>query len=233
MGKCTNTYSITLRSKIGNGIQAAEEKLTNKESPARRSEKAGVMNFTREMVSALLMAFIAIVYVIQAFRIPTGSMENSLLVGDFLLGLKFMYGAPVLPFVYTKFPGITDPKPGDIVIFKYPGADSKDYIKRCVGLPGDTVELKNDILYVNDEPVEEPYRLLETSYVGHRANFGPVRVPEGNLFMLGDNRHNSSDSRVWGMLDMKYLKGKAMVIYFSWDFDKRFPRFTRMGKLIH
>jgi signal peptidase I len=126
---------------------------------------------------------------------------------------------------------VRGPKRGDVIVFKHP-TEKKDYIKRCIGLPGDTVELKNDVLYVNDQPVDEPYKLLETSYVGHRANFGPVKVPEGKLFMMGDNRHNSSDSRVWGMLDMKYLKGKAMVIYFSWDFDKRFPRFSRMGKLI-
>ena len=105
---------------------------------ARRSEKAGVFHFTKDMVSALVMALIAIVYVIQAFKIPTGSMENSLLVGDFLLGLKFIYGAPVLPFMYKKLPGFTDPKPGDVIIFKYPGSDKKDYIKRCVAGPGQT-----------------------------------------------------------------------------------------------
>lgn len=122
----------------------------------RRSEKAGVMNFTREMVSALLMALVAIVYVIQAFKIPTGSMENSLLVGDFLLGLKFLYGAPVLPFFYTKFPGITSPKPGDVIIFRYPGADKKDYIKRCVAGPGQTVEIKDRKVFVDDVELRMP-----------------------------------------------------------------------------
>ncbi|MBD3393303.1 MAG: signal peptidase I [Chitinivibrionales bacterium] len=124
----------------------------------RRSEKAGVLNFTKEMVSALVMAFIAIVYVIQAFRIPTGSMENSLLVGDFLLGLKFIYGAPVLPFTYAKFPGLTDPKPGDIIIFKYPGTDRKDYIKRCVAGPGQTVQIAEKILIVDNDTIPLPPR---------------------------------------------------------------------------
>ena len=103
-------------------------------SSARRSEQAGIFHFLREMGSALIMALIAIVYVIQAFKIPTGSMENSLLVGDFLLGLKFMYGAPILPFshelgINQRFPAVTDPKTGDVIIFKYPGSDKKDYIK--------------------------------------------------------------------------------------------------------
>ncbi len=133
-----------------------EEKTTVKSTTSpeeRRSEKAGILNFTREMVSALLMAFVAIVYVIQAFKIPTGSMENSLLVGDFLLGIKFIYGAPVFPFAYTKFPGITKPKPGDIVIFKYPGSDPKDYIKRCVAGPGQTIEIKQKNVYIDGEKI--------------------------------------------------------------------------------
>jgi len=197
----------------------------------RGSETKDVaMEWIKSIVIALILALITRATVVQAFRIPTESMKETLLRGDFLLVNKFIYGSQI-PFTDIRLPKIRAPKRGDVIVFKHP-TEKKDYIKRCVGLPGDTVELKNDVLYVNDEPVDEPYRFLETSYVGHRANFGPVRVPEGKLFMLGDNRHNSSDSRVWGMLDMKYLKGKAMVIYFSWNFDKRFPRFTRFGKLI-
>jgi signal peptidase I len=119
---------------------------------ARRSEKAGVFHFTKDMVSALVMALIAIVYVIQAFKIPTGSMEKSLLVGDFLLGLKFIYGAPVAPFLYAKFPGFTKPKPGDVIIFKYPGPEKKDYIKRCVAGPGQTIRV--DDMKVNVDGVD-------------------------------------------------------------------------------
>ncbi len=188
------------------------------------------MEWIKSIVIALILALITRATVVQAFRIPTGSMKETLLRGDFLLVNKFIYGSQI-PFTDIRLPKLRGPKRGDVIVFKHP-TEQKDYIKRCVGLSGDTVELKNDVLYVNEEPVDEPYRLLETSYVGHRANFGPVKVPEGKLFMLGDNRHNSADSRVWGMLDEKYLKGKAMVIYFSWDIDKHFPRFTRMGKLI-
>ena len=215
---------------------SSNKKSSGRGKRPRKGKKAGsgtrdvVMEWVKSIVIALILALITRATVVQAFRIPTESMRDTLLRGDFLLVNKFIYGSQI-PFTDIRLPRVRDPKRGDVIVFKHPTA-KKDYIKRCIGLPGDTVELKNDVLYVNDQPVDEPYRLLETSYVGHRANFGPVKVPEDRLFMLGDNRHNSSDSRVWGMLDTKYLKGKAMVIYFSWDFDKRFPRFTRMGQLI-
>ncbi len=128
----------------------------SKKSDARRSEKAGILNFSKEMVSAFLMAFVFIVYIIQAFKIPTGSMENSLLAGDFLLGLKFIYGAPVLPFSYTKLPGVLKPKAGDVLIFKYPGKDNKDYIKRCVAGPGQTIEIKQQEVYLDGKLLKLP-----------------------------------------------------------------------------
>jgi signal peptidase I len=162
----------------------------------RRSEQAGIFNFLREMGSALIMALIAIVYVIQAFKIPTPSMEKSLLVGDFLLGLKFIYGAPLIPFsldlgITQRFPALADPKPGDVVIFKYPGLDRKDYIKRCVAGPGDTVAVKKDKLYVNNQEVEKPpfgyyanHGDLDLNDVTH---YKPLRVPA-----KGDLIHPSS-----------------------------------------
>ena len=127
-----------------------------------RNEKEGLLNFSKEMISALLTAFVFIVYVIQAFTIPTGSMEKSLLVGDFLLGLKFIYGAPVLPNVpfvwenYWKFPGFSDPKRGDVVIFKYPGGEKKDFIKRCVAVAGDSVEVSVKKLIINGDELTPP-----------------------------------------------------------------------------
>lgn len=152
-----------------------EEKKIN-----RRSEKAGIFNFAKEMTSALVMAFIAIVYVIQAFKIPTGSMENSLLVGDFLLGLKFIYGAPVIPFTYLKFPGITTPQPGDVVIFKYPGTDRKDYIKRCVAGPGQTIEIEGTRVLVDNKEIVLPPRGIYSAD-GNRdpliSSFKKLRIP--------------------------------------------------------
>ena len=148
---------------------------------ARRSEKAGVFHFTKDMVSALVMALIAIVYVIQAFKIPTGSMENSLLVGDFLLGLKFIYGAPVLPFMYKKLPGFIDPKPGDVIIFKYPGSDKKDYIKRCVAGPGQTIQVQDTVVTVDGVNLVLPPRgqyIRRGQLDPQIRTFEPLRVPK-------------------------------------------------------
>jgi signal peptidase I len=148
---------------------------------ARRSEKAGVFHFTKDMISALLMALVAIVYVIQAFKIPTGSMENSLLVGDFLLGLKFIYGAPVLPYMYKKLPGVTNPKPGDVIIFKYPGIDKKDYIKRCIAGPGQTIQVDDTVVTVDGKQLVLP---PDGQYIRHGQldpqirHFEPLYIPK-------------------------------------------------------
>jgi signal peptidase I len=172
-------------------------------SPPRRSEKAGVFHFTKDMISALLMALVAIVYVIQAFKIPTGSMENSLLVGDFLLGLKFIYGAPVLPYLYQKLPAITDPKPGDVIIFKYPGLDKKDYIKRCVAGPGQTVRVDDTVVTVDGAPVALP---PNGQYIRHGQldpqirHFEPLRVPK-----KGDTLHCDAAGPVRQFLFYKHL----------------------------
>lgn len=148
----------------------------------RRSEKEGLAHFGKEMVSALLMALVAIVYVIQAFKIPTGSMEKSLMVGDFLLGLKFIYGAPVLPYVtYKKLPGITKPKPGDVIIFRYPGSDKKDYIKRCVAGPGQVIRTEGTRLFVDDRemllPPQGQYVRGGQLDLPEITTFAPLRIP--------------------------------------------------------
>ena len=156
-------------------------------------------------------------------------MKNTLLIGDFLLVNKFIYGSRI-PFTDIRLPRVRAPKVGDVIVFEHP-TEGKDYIKRCIGVPGDVVEIKNDVVYINGVALNEPYKKL-SSYVGPMSNYGPVKVPPGQLFMLGDNRHNSKDSRSWGMLDEKYIEGKAMVIYFSWDHQKHFPRFGRIGDII-
>ncbi|MBN2188322.1 MAG: signal peptidase I [Chitinispirillaceae bacterium] len=164
-----------------------------KEDSMLKSEKAGIFRFGREMTSALVMALIFIVYVIQAFKIPSASMEKSLLTGDFLLGLKFLYGSPVVPFSYVKFPRISSPKPGDVVIFEFPGNDfeignsdflNKDFIKRCVAGPGQTVEIRGRDLYVDGHDFVLPphgqfVRNGELDYPGITA-FAPLRIPKKN-----------------------------------------------------
>lgn len=195
----------------------------------KRSTKDTANEWIKSILIALVLALVTRATVVQAFRIPTGSMEQTLLEGDFLLANRFLYGSKI-PFTEFRLPAVRDPERGDIIIFKHP-TEGKDFIKRCVALAGDKVEIQNDVLYVNGEAVEEPYKKL-SAFGGSLANYGPVIVPEGHLFMMGDNRHNSYDSRSWGPLHEKYIKGKAMVIYFSWNGDSHLPRFRRMGKLI-
>ncbi len=166
--------------------------MSEEKQAAPRNEKEGILNFGKEMGSALVTALIFIIYVIQAFVIPTGSMEKSLLVGDFLLGLKFMYGAPVVPGIpkvlglpgldtYWKFPGVVDPQRGDVVIFKYPGVSGENYIKRCVAVPGDTVQMNVKTLTINGiEQIDPP----KTQYIRNGelmegvTNFAPLYVPK-------------------------------------------------------
>ncbi|MBN2356736.1 signal peptidase I [candidate division KSB1 bacterium] len=198
---------------------------------------------------ALLAALILRALVIQAFRIPTGSMKDTLLVGDFLLVNKFIYGAETpehIPIIDVqlptlKLPGLRQPERGDIIVFKYPLDEKLDYIKRCIGTPGDTLEMRNGEVLINNQPegritfIEKKFDESEGRYVnyfkvvangkdyvirrydGFNPRFGPVVVPPDHLFMMGDNRDNSQDSRYWGYLPMQNIRGQALVIYFSWD----------------
>jgi len=191
--------------------------------------KSAVKDYAEILVISVLLALFIRTFVVQAFQIPSGSMEDTLLVGDFLLANKFLYGAKV-PFTEVRLPAIRHPKPGDIIVFRAPH-QNKDFIKRCVAVGGDTVELRDNKLFVNGEPVEEQH----VAFKGRTpavANFGPITVPQGYLFMLGDNRNNSQDSRFWGPLDEKLIKGKAMVLYLSWDKERSRPRFSRIGDII-
>lgn len=217
---------------------------------------------------ALLFALLIRQFIIQAFHIPTGSMEKTLLVGDFLFVNKFWYGAKTperirIPFInktlvegplpVLKLPAISEPKQGDIIVFEFPLDRNQDYIKRCVAVAGDTVEIKDGFLYVNDKMYEEnlchpdednkwytgeehqkPHANHEMYNINrkHNKTFGPYLVPEGKIFMIGDNRYNSADSRYWGPLDIELIKGKALFIYWSWDAEKFRPRLNRIGDLI-
>jgi signal peptidase I len=190
-------------------------------------------NVVREYVEAalwaLVLTFVLRAFVIQAFRIPSESMLDTLLVGDFLFVNKFEYG-PKIPFTQVRLPGLRPPKPGDVVVFQFPQDPSKDYIKRVVATGGQTVEIRDKRLTVDGRPVDEPYvRHGETVSRGvPRDEFGPLAVPPGRLFMMGDNRDDSYDSRYWGPLDFGLVKGHAMFIYWSWDGTRPGPRFERL-----
>jgi signal peptidase I len=191
-------------------------------------------DFVETVVTAVLLALVLRAFVVQTFRIPSGSMEDTLLVGDFLIVNKFIYGIKV-PFTDTRLPGIREPERGDVIVFEYPNPDPRarreNYVKRCIGVPGDVVELKNNVLYVNGERIEEDYVKLKPP-TPRWADYGPIKVPEGNLFMMGDNRNWSADSRDWGFLDMGRIKGKAVMIYWSWDASLARPRFGRLFHII-
>jgi signal peptidase I len=191
----------------------------------------------REYAEALLFAVVLVLFlrafVIQAFRIPSGSMNNTLLVGDFLFVNKFLYG-PKIPFTSHRLPGIRDPKPGDVIVFTAPIGEEKDFIKRCIAVGGQTVEVRDKQFYVDGVPLDEPYVIHSDSHnVGSpRDEMGPFTVPAGHFFMVGDNRDDSHDSRYWGPVSMDRIKGKAIFLYFSWDNETHLPRFGRFFDLV-
>ena len=191
---------------------------------------------------ALIMALMIKTSVVEAYKIPSSSMENTLLVGDFLLANKFVYGMKLpIPFVDIKLTPLEDPKPGDIVIFEYPLDPSVNYIKRCIAVEGQVVEIKNKQLYVDGKPIPLPadgkfdndqiipYHNRGRWGIGFRDNMPPTKVPKGHLFMMGDNRDNSSDSRFWGFLNTKHVRGRAMLIHFSWAPDPGADKFSGSG----
>lgn len=192
---------------------------------AEKAERVKRKSVGREYAEAIIIAVVAAFLirglVVQAFKIPSGSMLPTLQVGDHILVSKFIYW-------------FAEPKRGDIIVFKYPRNEKKDFIKRVVGLPGERVEMRSTTVYINGEPLKEPYARYN-NMIEHRNNFGPVVVPSGYLFVMGDNRDNSKDSRFWGPLDIKKIKGKAFIIYFSWDRNEDFMhkvRWNRVGNLI-
>ena len=206
---------------------------------ARARTKSTIREYLEAIVLAAILTIVIRGLVIQAFRIPTGSMEDTLQVGDFLFVNKMIYGSEIdIGFsgnriVYYRFPSIRDPKPGDIIVFRYPDDPARDFIKRCVAVAGQTVEIRDKVLYVNGVAPEEPYAVHKDPRVlpgekSARDNFGPYVVPQDHVFMLGDNRDNSHDSRFWGALPRNLVKGKSMFLYWSWDSERRLPRWNRL-----
>ncbi|MGD9731325.1 MAG: signal peptidase I [Desulfamplus sp.] len=207
-----------------------QEKVIKKKSAVRENIEA--------IIIAVLLALFIRTFVVQAFKIPSGSMMDTLLVGDHILVSKFTYGVK-LPFTdgYTMIP-FKEPVKGDIVVFKYPEDPDKDFIKRVVAVGGDTVEIKDKKLYVNDVLQDkEPYAVYKDPSVipgtfTTRDNMPLTKVPENSLFVMGDNRDNSHDSRFWGFVDLKAVKGKAFLIYWSWNSDEFEVRWSRIGDVL-
>lgn len=188
------------------------------------------------IVIAVILALFIRTFIVQAFKIPSGSMQPTLAIGDHILVNKFIYGVK-LPFTGATLIPFKDPARGDIIVFRYPEDPDKDFIKRLVALPGDTVEIKNKRVYVNHVPVTDDVGVHSDPHVisgriNPRDNFGPVTVPEGSYFVLGDNRDNSYDSRFWGFVKNRAVLGKAFIIYWSWDKTRFGVRWGRIGDLL-
>ncbi len=208
-------------------------------------KKAWYREWSEALIVAVVLALIIRTFLLQAFKIPSGSMLDTLLIGDHLLVNKFIYGTK-LPFVDGRFLTISTPQRGDVIVFEFPeDADKsffkrRDFIKRVVGVPGDVVEIKAKQVYINGKPFSFPQEVhkdsdMIPSVASPRDFMGPVRVPENNYFVMGDNRDYSYDSRFWGFVNYSKIKGKALIKYWSWDSEADLLhkiRFGRIGRLI-
>lgn len=204
---------------------------------SNRSKKGKIRENIEALVIAVLLALVIRAFVVQAFKIPSGSMQETLLIGDYILVNKFIYGIK-LPFTEQTLVPIKNPQRGDVVVFKYPEDPSKDFIKRVVGVGGDIVEVKNKEVYVNGQLQEGDFAVhvdprVFPREVQPRDNLGPLTVPDGKLFVMGDNRDQSNDSRFWGFVNVSAVRGKAFMIYWSWDKNEFGVRWNRLANLIH
>jgi len=201
-----------------------------------KSKKRLLREYAEAIITALILALVIRTYVVQAFKIPSGSMIPTLLIGDHILVNKFIYGTKI-PFTDKRLLVFKKPEKGDIIVFKYPVDPKKDFIKRAIATEGDVIEERDKVVYVNKKAVLEPY--AHYVYKGvirggsdPRDNFGPLIIPDGKIFVMGDNRDQSYDSRYWGFVDLTDVRGKALVIYWSWD-PNNSVRFNRIGRLLH
>lgn len=194
------------------------------------------------LLVAAILAMVIRTFVVQAFKIPSGSMEDTLLIGDHLLVNKFLYGVPV-PFTDQHIFAIRNPSRGDVIVFEFPEDkdksyfDRRDFIKRVVGTPGDIIEVRSKQVFVNGEhyaleqEVHKERNIVGPQY-GPRDNMSPTQVPEGHYFVMGDNRDRSFDSRFWGFVPEDNIKGLAFIKYWSWNSDSNLPRWERIGRTI-
>ncbi|MEK7375066.1 MAG: signal peptidase I [Thermodesulfobacteriota bacterium] len=200
-------------------------------------QKSKFREYVEAIILAIVIALFIRTFVIQAYKIPSGSMKPTLLIGDHILVSKFNYGIK-LPFLRTTLIPVGAPQRGDIVVFIYPEDRSKDFIKRLIGVPGDTIEIRNKKIFINGLPYSDKHGVYVDNFiipgaVQPRDNFGPVTVPEGSLFVMGDNRDESYDSRFWGFVSKKDVLGKALIIYWSWNQEEHWIRWSRIGGILH
>lgn len=203
-------------------------------------KKRIVKEYVQPILMAILIALLVRTFFVQAFRIPSGSMEPTLLIGDYLLVNKFIYGIRI-PFADRELFPYQKPQRGDVIVFVFPLDPSKDFIKRVIGIGGEKVQIIENKIYIDDQRIDDPWGYFNktgsTESFPMMKNFGPVIIPKDSLFVLGDNRNNSDDSRFWGFVPLHAVVGKAFDIYFSWNsraenvWDK--VRWSRIGEWIH
>lgn len=195
-------------------------------------QKNIILEYAEALIVAIVLALFIRAFIVQAYKIPSGSMLNTLYIGDYLLVTRFNYG-PKIPFTDKEIFHVGDPKHGDVIVFKYPKDPSVDYIKRVVGVPGDVIEMRDKQLYRNGEKVVESYT-RNTDPQGIRPirdELSPRVVPQGHYFVMGDNRDDSEDSRYWGFVPRANIQGRAWIIYWSWETISNI-RWSRIGTVI-
>jgi signal peptidase I len=224
-----------------------------------RRRKSVVREYVEAIAIAILLALVIRTLIVQAFTIPSGSMMDTLLVGDYILVNKALYGQSELPYVscdpawlvtpftchwntfVLRWHNFRVPHRGDIIVFKYPSDEKRDFIKRIIGNPGDTVQVRGQQVLINGQPLDEPYVRRNPGALSHTSSPGfcgytyacePLVVPADSYFVMGDNRDNSQDSRYWGFVKRDKIKGKAFLIYWSWDAEPYWPRWWRLGHYI-
>jgi signal peptidase I len=207
------------------------------EAPAAAGKKHIIREYAESIIIAVILALIIRTFLVQAFKIPSGSMEDTLAIGDHILVNKFLYGTKI-PFTDKRIFKIRDPQRGDVIVFEYPEDPSKDFIKRVIGTPGDVIEEKDKKVFVNGQPYVNLHEVHKESDLipreqNPRDNFGPVKVPEDYYFVMGDNRDRSYDSRFWGFVKNPKIKGLAFIKYWSWDSTRFRVRWRNIGRLIN
>ena len=251
----------------GRGLMDEREQTAEPESAVAEASvprrKSAAREWAEAILVAVVLALVIRTFVIQAFKIPSGSMLETLQIGDHLLVNKMIVGTiveiPLTRIMLFRVPRVRDPKRGEILVFQFPRDTSRDFIKRVIGLPGEVVAIRDKRVTINGEPLEEPYVIYrggpptgmslsarlpmagaaappcsarEGGYLRERDDYGPCRVPDGHLFMMGDNRDQSEDSRTWGPLPVELIRGNAAIIYWSWDRQQFLPRWGRIGTLV-
>jgi signal peptidase I len=214
-----------------------ETESVNKNKSTEIKKKSALRENIEAIIVAVILAMFIRTFVVQAFKIPSGSMKETLLIGDHILVNKFIYGVRI-PFLRTIIIKGKSPERNDILVFKFPEDPGKDFIKRVIGVAGDVVEIRDKKIYVNNMPFNDIHGMYTDPHsfpasFQPRDNFGPVTVPPDSLFVMGDNRDHSYDSRWWGFVDMKAVQGKAFMIYWSWDKDNFGVRWNRIGKTLN